>query len=538
MQQSSGAPPGPAPAAASELQPSAAEDESLVQAMRGIAATTPTYWLTRFLYLRGLGFIYAIGFLILHDQQLPLFGSHGLSPAALALERRHAGGSFWQQPSLFWFDVSDRALSSCANLGLGLAILVMCGLENALVMAVLWALYMSFVHVGQVFYGYGWETLLLEAGFLGIFLCPLTRVLPLHDRSPASPLLIVLLRWLLFRLMLGAGLIKLRGDPCWRDLSCLIYHYETQPNPHPLSWLLHQAPPWFHRVGVAFNHLVELVAPFFLFGPRRARLVAGALVIAFQTSLILSGNLSFLNWLTIVIAVGCFDDAALCTVLPRVLRRRSQWLQAQSRVNPLRVWIGRGLAMLVAVLSIAPVLNMLSPRQQMNTSFEPLHLVNSYGAFGSIGKQRDEVILEGTRDDPRDPRAHWLEYQFKCKPGDVARRPCWITPYHYRLDWQMWFAALSDYENEPWLVHLIYKLLHNDAAVQQLLANRPFPAAPPRYIRAERYRYRFTHFGDPDWWQRQRIGTYLPPLSVDNPSLLEFLGQYGLVRSERVRFSE
>jgi hypothetical protein len=538
MSQSTGAPPRNAPDVDQDPQPSAAEDAALVQAMLGAKSTAPTFWLTRFLYLRGLGFIYAIGFLILREQQLPLFGSHGLLPAALIMERRHANVGFWQQPSLFWFDVSDHALSLLSNLGLGLACLVLCGLENALAMAALWALYMSFVHVGQVFYGYGWETLLLEAGFLGIFLCPITTLLPLRDRSAMPPVLLVLLRWLLFRLMLGAGLIKLRGDPCWRDFTCLIYHYETQPNPHPLSWLLHQAPPWFHRFGVGFNHLVELIAPFFVFGPRRARLIAGALIVAFQTTLILSGNLSFLNWLTIVIAFGCFDDAALRVVLPRALFRRSQWLQENQRPSRVRRWLYRGLALLVALLSISPVLNMLSPRQQMNTSFEPLHLVNSYGAFGSIGKHRDEVILEGTRDDPHNPRAHWREYEFKCKPGDVHRRPCWITPYHYRLDWQMWFAALSDYENEPWLVHLIYKLLQNDAGVQQLLANRPFPDAPPRYIRAERYRYRFTHFGSPDWWERQRIGTYLPPLSIDNPSLLEFLGQYGLVRSERVRFSE
>ena len=168
---------------------------------------------------------------------------------------------------------------------------------------------MSFAHVGQIFYGYGWDILLLETGFLAIFLAPLWRLGPFPARTPPSPVVIVLLRWLIFRLMLGAGLIKLRGDPCWRDLTCLVFHYETQPNPNPLSWWFHQLPPWFHKLEVLFNHLVELVAPFFVFGPRRARHVAGGLMVLFQVLLILSGNLSFLNWLTLV-------------ARPRLLRRR------------------------------------------------------------------------------------------------------------------------------------------------------------------------------------------------------------------------
>jgi hypothetical protein len=172
---------------------------------------------------------------------------------------------------------------------------------------------------------------------------------------------------------------------------------------------------------------------------------------------------------------------------------------------------------------------MLSRRQRMNTSFDPMHLVNSYGAFGSVGKARDEVILEGTSDAVLGPNTRWKPYEFKCKPGDVMRRPCLITPYHLRLDWQMWFAALSDYENEPWIIHLIYKLLHNDRGVLDLLANRPFPDRPPRFIRAERYRYRFTKPGEGDgaWWARERIGAYLPPLAKDDPSVREFLELQG-----------
>jgi hypothetical protein len=190
------------------------------------------------------------------------------------------------------------------------------------------------------------------------------------------------------------------------------------------------------------------------------------------------------------------------------------------------------LAATVLLLSYDPVVNMLSPRQRMNSSFDPLHLVNSYGAFGSVGKVRDEVILEGTSDPHPGPNSRWLAYELPCKPGDVNRRPCLITPYHLRLDWQMWFAALGDYEREPWLIHLIDKLLHGDRGALSLLANDPFPNAAPRFIRAQRYRYRFTRWGEHTsaWWHREYLGPYLPPLGRDDPEVREFLNAHGWLR--------
>ena len=531
----------PAAAADAPAHSEASDDQGVLRAMRSdfFGAPPSTFWLTRFVFLRALGFIYTVAFLILNNQMLPLFGSHGLMPADLFMEGVKQDGSFWRLPTLFWFDVSDSALRWGAGIGLALALLVLGGADNALVMAALWMLYMSFVHVGQTFYGYGWETLLLESGFLSIFLCPVTRISALRDPAPPAPLVIYMLRWLLFRLMFGAGLIKLRGDECWRDLSCLAYHYETQPNPHPLSWLLHQAPLGFHKFGVLFNHFVELIVPAFLLLFRRSlRHLAAALTIVFQISLILSGNLSFLNWLTIAVALACFDDSLYTRLAPRRLRARVEQLEAARRPNRMRVWVSGALGVLVLALSVSPVMNMLSAQQRMNTSFEPLHLVNSYGAFGSIGKERDEVILQGTLSAKPDHQASWLEYEFKCKPGDVRRRPCLITPYHFRLDWQMWFAGLSSYRHEPWIVHLVHKLLHDDPGVQSLLANRPFPNGPPRFIRAERYRYHFTRFGDRSgaWWRRERIGSYLPPFSRDDPSVLRFLAEQGFIRSESVRY--
>jgi hypothetical protein len=331
--------------------------------------------------------------------------------------------------------------------------------------------------------------------------------------------------------MFGAGMIKLRGDPCWRDLTCLYYHYETQPVPHALSRLLHWAPRWFHQGGVLFNHFVEVVAPWGLFVPR-LRHAAVAAIVAFQGILILSGNLSFLNWLSIAVALGCVDDRVWNRLLPGRVRAHIR----QDVQEPSRGRLGAVIAYscVAGLLSISPALNMLSPQQQMNTSFEPLHLVNSYGAFGSIDRSRDQVILEGTRDPQLTAATRWQPYALKCQPGAVQRRPCWITPYHYRLDWQMWFASLSEASREPWLVHLVYKLLRNDAGALSLLNESPFQGQPPRYVRAERYRYRFTRMGSQTYWERERVGPYLPALSRDDPRLLSYLADHGLIRGERV----
>jgi hypothetical protein len=329
--------------------------------------------------------------------------------------------------------------------------------------------------------------------------------------------------------MLGAGLIKLRGDPCWRDLTCLVYHYETQPVPSPLSYLLHRLPRAAHMGGVLANHLVELVVPWFAFGPRPARHVAGALLVGFQLTLIASGNLSFLNWLTIAPALACFDDSLLSRAFPAGLRARVLALAEAASPSRLARSVSYAFAALVLFLSVGPIENLISPEQAMNRTFDRLSLVNTYGAFGSIGRQRDEVILEGTSDATLDEHTRWKEYGFPCKPGDVRRRPCLITPYHYRLDWQMWFAAFTGWRRQPWLVHLVYQLLTARGDGPRLLTENPFPDAPPRYVRAELYRYELTRpfDGSGAWWKRTRKGEYLRPLSADDAALLSYVRAMG-----------
>jgi hypothetical protein len=498
-----------------------------------MSADRPSYWLTRFVVLRLLGLVYFVAFLSLAQQVLPLVGHDGLLPADVFLARvaTHAGSrgaGFLALPSVFWLGASDAVLVAGARTGVVVSLVVCAGAANAIVMAFLWALYLSFVHVGQDWYGYGWEIQLAETGFLAIFLCPLVDPRPFPRRAPPTPV-VWLFRWLIFRVMLGAGLIKLRGDRCWRDLTCLYWHYETQPLPNPLSRGLHFMPHWFHRAGVVFNHVAELGAPWFVFGPRLARHVAGAVLLVFQIFLILSGNLSFLNWLTIVPILACFDDALLARVLPRALVARAERAAREALPSRAQQVAATALVVVVAVLSVAPVENLLSPHQAMNTSFEALELVNTYGAFGSVGRHRNEIVFEGTDDPSPTDASEWREYEFKCKPGDVRRRPCVVAPYQYRIDWQIWFAAMSTAARYPWTMHLVWKLLHGDPATLSLLAGNPFPDAPPRFIRARLYRYEFAPPGDPGgaWWRRTLIGDWLPPLATDNARFRAFLASYG-----------
>ncbi len=493
----------------------------------------PGHRLVRFAILRLLGVCYVATFAGAVLQLVPLVGAGGLLPVGDYLDAVREGlgeRAYWEVPTLFWWDHSDAALMAVSGVGLGLALALLLGVENAPLLLCLWVIQISILHVGQRFYGFGWETQLLETTLLAALLCPWARVRPLGRQEPPF-VAVVLLRWLAFRIMLGAGLIKIRGDACWSDLTCLDFHFETQPNPHPLSPLWHFAPAWFHRGGVLFNHLAELVLPFLVFGPRRARLVAGVLMALFQLSLIASGNLSFLNWLTIIPCLACLDDRFLRRLLPARLRER--WAPEVEGVAPGRAWRGLawGFAALVAWRSVDVVVNLVSPRQAMNRSFDRLHLVNTYGAFGRVTRVRHELVIEGSAGDLAD-EASWRAYELPCKPGDPGRRPCWITPYHLRLDWLMWFAAIEAGEagalaREEWVVHLVDKLLAGDRRIAPLLAVDPFPDAPPRHVRVLLYRYTFAPLGDDAWWRRERAYELLPPLRHDDPALRDFIAARG-----------
>jgi hypothetical protein len=491
----------------------------------------PGNWLGRFLLLRVLGLVHLMAFLTLYFQGPALIGPGGLEPAVTMLGDVAAaaggrGAGFWALPTVFWLGAGDTALRVAGLVGAGLSLVVLAGYANAILLTVLCLLQISVVNIGQTFYAFGWEIQLVETGFLCIFLCPLWRGRAFPDRATPA-LTIWLLRWLAIRIMWGAGLIKLRGDSCWRDLTCLDFHFETQPIPSPLSPLFHHLPGWAHKLGVLFNHLVEIVAPFLIFGPRRIRYLGGALMLALQLVLIASGNLSFLNWLTLVPILACFDDRLWRRLLPGPLVARADRARAAAAPSRAQGAVVGVVAAAVALLSIAPVLNLLSGRQLMNTSFTRLPLVNTYGAFGTVGRERNELVFEGTDDAEVTATTRWHPYELKCKPGDPERRPCWMSPYHYRLDWLLWFAAMGTPREYPWAVHLVWKLLHADAGARGLLAVDPFGGQPPRFIRVDLYRYRFAPRGARAWWERTRLGPWLPPLAVDSDGLRACIERQG-----------
>jgi hypothetical protein len=463
--------------------------------------TAPEYWQGRLIFQRGLAVIYALAFLAAALQFRALLGERGMLPIPRYLART----PFRRSPSLFQLRYSDRFYAGIAWSGAVLAAAVALGLADLVPLwaamglwFALWALYLSIVNVGQAWYSFGWESLLLEAGFLAIFL---------GNDTVAPPLLVLFAaRWLLFRVEFGAGLIKMRGDRCWRDLTCLYYHHETQPMPGPLSWFFHHLPRPLHRVEVAANHVAQLIVPFGLFAPQPVASVAAGIIIVTQLWLVLSGNFAWLNWVTLLLATTA---VSAYPVLP----------DAPAVAEPPGWFLGAVIAFVatVVVLSYWPVRNLLSARQAMNASFDPLHLVNTYGAFGSITRVRHEIVLEGTDATHLEPDTVWREYEFKGKPGDPWRLPRQWAPYHLRLDWLMWFAALSPAYARSWALPLVTRLLDNDPDTLRLLRHCPFPGAPPNYVRARLYEY---HFSTPDelfheriWWRRTLIGEFLPPLS-------------------------
>jgi hypothetical protein len=473
-------------------------------------------WIARLLLQRGMAAIYFVAFLTVMRQFKPLLGERGLLPVPDYL--KHA--TFWQAPSLFQLRYSDRLLDLAAWIGLAVSACALCGWTDAgpIWLSVgawllLWVLYLSIVNVGQVFFGFGWESMLLEAGFFTAFLGPA------HVQPSIVPVLI--LRWMLFRTELGAGLIKLRHDSCWRDLTCLYFHYETQPLPNPLSWYFHRLPKPAHRIGVLFSHFVQVIVPFGLFAPQPVAAIAAALLIFQQLWLIVSGNYSWLNWLTALLGFAGFSDL----ILGAMLHFGAPALAPRPLAFEILLY---GIAAGTLVLSIQPVMNLISKKQVMNRSYNRFHLVNTYGAFGNVSRERYEIVIEGTADRVLSPATVWKEYGFRGKPGDPSRMPPQVAPYHLRLDWMIWFLPFSVIVtaqgirvrgHDLWFIRFVQRLLRGGSAMLRLMGENPFAEQPPALVRALFYRYRYTDGKTKAetgaWWTREMLGMYLQPVSLE-----------------------
>ena len=465
----------------------------------------PRYDLISYLFLRMFGLIYLSAFISFGVQAQGLIGSHGILPLAELVDAfgaRVGPERFYLMPMVFWWSASDVAIQAVCWGGAALSLLLVFNLLPRLSLVLLYVLYLSLLYGGQDFMTYQWDTFLLEAGFLTLIL------------SLATTQGVWLLRWLLFRFIFMSGMVKLlSGDPNWRNLSALSYHFLTQPLPTPLGWYAAHLPLGVLKFLTGGTFIVELILPFCIFCPRRLRFFAAFGILLLQSCISITGNYNWFNLQSMLLCLLLFDDAALQRILPRRLIRLIP-------VRPKHAASRRTASVMVAALAILIVFCSLvqmdvrfggSPpavAQAVDRVIEPLHIVSGYGLFAVMTTERDEIVIEGSYDG-----TEWSEYEFRYKPGDVWRRPSWNIPNQPRLDWQMWFAALEDPRRLRWFQRFLQAVLENKPAVLALMARDPFPDRPPVYVRAQFYEYTYSSSEEKvkgRWWDRRLLGPYFP----------------------------
>jgi len=479
---------------------------------------SPTYAVSGRIFLRLLGLVYLVAFVSYWVQLGGLNGERGILPAAEFFRRAKeilGTEAYWQFPSVCWLGASDTALYGWCAAGIIAAAVLMLGFAPLPCLVFLWLDYLSLSVAGQVFYQFQWDILLLEAGFLGIFLSPLRLRLGKAGNPPGPARF--LLVWLLFRLIFASGAVKLSsGDPAWINGTALDYHYFTQPLPTPVAWFAYQLPGWWQIMSVRVMFFVELALPFFLFAPRRPRLAAAGGIVGLQFLIALTGNYGFFNLLTVALCLLAVDDAVWSkwTVGRRILA-----CGGTTRFVPKPFLLP--VAVVIFLLSLVPLaasfrrpIPVLAPLILAYQSVAPLRTINGYGLFAVMTKERREIVVQGS-----DDGVTWNAYVFRFKPGDPRRAPRWVAPYMPRLDWQMWFAALGRVEENPWFLHLLERLLDGSPSVLALLEENPFPDGRPRLLRALSDRYTFTTMAERartgNWWNVEPAAIYCPEISLE-----------------------
>ncbi len=471
----------------------------------------PSYAVATMLFLRLLGLIYLIAFVSYGVQADGLIGPNGILPVAQmqAWVAEHFADDAWHVwPSLTWLGPPDVMVTVLTWVGVLCAVLVMLGMWQPFALAGAWICYLSLVTAGQLFYLFQWDSLLLETGLLAVFAAPCFSRPNLKMRRP-SRLAHFLLVWLLFRLMFASGVVKLTsGDPVWHSLEALEFHYFTQPIPNPIAWFVAQAPAWFQKVSCGIMFAIELVLPFFVFLPRRPRMIAFFAFFALQVVIELTGNYGFFNLLTAALALLLVDDAVWPRIPAGWIAQKVTWSR----------WILIPVAAAYFLLSLVPLAGTFRTTKPIPTAvldayewLAPFRFVNGYGLFARMTTERPEILVQGSNDG-----RVWETYEFKYKPGRLDRPPPFVAPYMPRLDWQMWFAALGDVRRNPWFLNFMARLFEARPEVLALLASDPFEGKPPRYLRALVDEYRFTTFAERrasgDWWATEPRGIYLPEI--------------------------
>ncbi|MGE0268093.1 MAG: lipase maturation factor family protein [Candidatus Omnitrophota bacterium] len=482
------------------------------------------FYVARNLFLRLLGGIYFLAFFSLLLQAQGLWGREGILPVQdylKAVQEYFGPDCYLKQLTIFWLNSSDSFLIFACYLGMAFSVVLMAGFLPAVCCFFLWGLYLSFIYIGQAFMSFQWDILLVEIGFLSIFFSPWG--LRLSSAKSKLPRVILLLLYIvLFKVMVQSGFVKwMSHDKTWRDLTALTYHYWTQPIPNPVSWYVHHLPLWLHKFSCFMMFVIEIFVPFWIFMGRRMRLAAIFPLVGLQGLILATGNYCFFNLLMIVLCVLLIDDKSFAKI----------WsVQVMARLKPertglypprwsdlIKTWICFSVAVIVCVLNVNIMVRMMGGSKavpdilkRIEKEADPFLLSNGYGLFAVMTTKRPEIIIEGSHDG-----RFWDAYEFKYKPGDLNRRPPQVAPFQPRIDWQMWFAALSgNVQHSPWFLNMLERLAKNEPTVIKLLAHNPFEETPPKYLRAKLYYYEFT---SPDekretgqWWKRTFWKTYLP----------------------------
>jgi hypothetical protein len=460
---------------------------------------------TQWLFLRLLALIYAVAFGSLATQITGLVGARGITPVHEYLARLAAAFGpirYLAVPTVFWWNSSDAALRILAGTGVGLAVLLFFELLERWVLVSLYVLYLSLNMAGQEFLSFQWDALLLEAGFLAIF----------FGRSVSGTRAVAwLYRCLVFRLYFLSGYVKLGShDPTWANFTAMQYHYHTQPLPTVIAWYADKLPNWFQHASTAAVLGIELLVPFLIFAPRRWRMAGACVLMGLQTLIFLTGNYTFFNLLTVALTLFLFDDQALAWLVKRGIVEHPSTKRARMASALLVVTI-----LTLGIARIAETIEgeLPEPLDTLTRVFSPFQMVNSYGLFAIMTTTRHEIIIEGS-----DDGESWRPYEFRYKPGNLDRAPRWVELFQPRLDWQMWFAALRNYESTPWFPALALRLLEGSPEVLGLLETNPFPSKPPRFVRAELFDYSFTdeetRVRTGAWWKREPLGIYLPTVGI------------------------
>jgi lipase maturation factor 1 len=484
----------------------------------GADVLPPAYAVSARIFLHLLGLIYLVAFLSCWVQLAGLNGEHGILPAAEFFNRAReilGADAYWLFPSFCWLGAGDRALYAWCGAGILASVLLIFGFAPLSCLVFLWSDYLSLIVAGQVFYQFQWDNLLLEAGFLAIFLSPLNLRLrgAANPPRPAHFLLV----WLLFRLIFSSGVVKLSsGDATWLNGTALDYHYFTQPLPTPVAWFAQQLPGWWQVMSARVMFFVELVLPFFLFGPRRPRLVAVGGIATLQVLIALSGNYGFFNLLTLTLCLLAIDDTVWKKLVPGWRAHDSA-----SSIRFLSKPFLQVVAVVIFLLSLVPLawsfrrpIPLVAPLILTYQSVAPFRTINGYGLFAVMTRERREIVVQGSEDGMT-----WKSYVFRFKPGDPRHAPRWVAPYMPRLDWQMWFAALGNLEQNPWFLRFLERIFEGSPSVLALLEENPFPEGRPRLVRALTDRYTFTTMAERartgNWWNVEPVGIYCPEVSPE-----------------------